>query len=131
MKFQFIRTEGDHDFYYEREVKVFNIVPKDAKAPEGGYGHAAYILALKGIKQFASEEEAAWYFLGVKQGAFYRNINFKKRDHNCTNVVAVEILQDGKAPAGLVENYEVTDEDFVANLTSLYIQNGVMYYGYL
>jgi hypothetical protein len=54
------------------------------------------------------------------------NQNFKKRDYECTNIVACVAE---KAPD---ENYVPTDKpQALQGLTRLWIQGGVEYYGYL
>lgn len=55
----------------------------------------------------------------------FKNKNFTKRDHECTNVVAC--FAD-KAPD---ENYVPADVTVLDGLTRLWIENGVEYYGYL
>lgn len=61
----------------------------------------------------------------------YRNTQFTKRNYECTNVVACELVDlDAKIP----ENYEAADAAFAAyvrNLTPLWIESGIRYYGYL
>ena len=60
--------------------------------------------------------------------AIFRNPLFK-RDYNCTNVVAVEILDATNAavPKGFVS----ATPDCLDKLTPLYVQGGVKYWGYL
>jgi hypothetical protein len=58
----------------------------------------------------------------------YRNVNFTRRDYETTNVVAAVSL-DGRAPRG--EGWQVADESAIDGLTSLWIEGGVRYYGYL
>lgn len=58
----------------------------------------------------------------------YRNKNFIKRDYDCTNKVACEILtNDAKVPA----NYIPADPSILDKLTSLYVVDNVRYWGYL
>jgi hypothetical protein len=58
----------------------------------------------------------------------YRNTNFTKRDYDTTNVVAAVSL-DGRAPRG--DGWQVADESALFGLTSLWIESGVRYFGYL
>ena len=61
----------------------------------------------------------------------YRNTRFTKRNYECTNVVACEILD---AYAKVPDGYEPADAKFkayVRNLTPLWIESGVRFYGYL
>jgi len=61
----------------------------------------------------------------------FKNKNFTKRNYDCTNIVACEIVEEG---AKVPDNYEAADEAFgayVRNLTPLWIESGVRYYGYL
>ena len=58
----------------------------------------------------------------------YRNINFKKRDYEATNIAACSVIEKGaKLPAG----YEPVKADFVANMTPLWIEGGIQYWGWL
>jgi hypothetical protein len=58
----------------------------------------------------------------------YRNAAFKKRDYEATNIAACSIIDKGaKVPAG----YEPVKADFVANMTPLWIEAGVQYWGWL
>lgn len=58
----------------------------------------------------------------------YRNIAFKKRDYDAANIAACALLErDAKAPRG----YEPVKSDFVANMTPLWVENGVQYWGWL
>lgn len=58
----------------------------------------------------------------------YRNPNFK-RDYECTNIVALEVV-DNKI-AEIPNNYVHCDENYLKGLTPLYVQGGVRYWGYL
>lgn len=55
----------------------------------------------------------------------FKNSNFKKRDYEATNIVAcvAEI-----APAA---NWIPSDESVLNDLTALWIEGGVQYYGWL
>ena len=57
----------------------------------------------------------------------YKNVNFKKRDYECTNVV---FCQSETAPN---ENWVECDESEIESTTAkqLYAQNGVRYFGWL
>lgn len=55
----------------------------------------------------------------------YKNTKFTKRDYEATNIVACE------ADVKPSDDYEETDASILIGLTSLYVQNGVRYYGYL
>lgn len=57
--------------------------------------------------------------------AYFRNKNFTKRDYECTNVIACV------ADSAPNENWISADESVINNLTQLWIENGVRYYGYL
>ena len=58
----------------------------------------------------------------------YRNTAFKKRDYEATNIAACSIVgKDTRAPKG----YEPVRSDFVANMTPLWIEGGVQYWGWL
>jgi hypothetical protein len=129
MNLKYVRTEGAYDFFTDFDRKIFNIVPKGLGAPMGGYA-VEYILKVKLNREFATRDEAVAFFLGVVKGRVYKNVNFKKRDYNCTNVVAVEILVDGKTPPGFYDNYGPEEVD-LNKLTALYVQDGVKYWGYL
>lgn len=54
----------------------------------------------------------------------FKNTRFQKRDAECIHVVACvgEVAPDG---------YEACGEDILKGLTSLWVQAGVRYYGYL
>jgi hypothetical protein len=56
----------------------------------------------------------------------YKNINFKKRDYDCTNIVACKANANPNT-----ERYIVCSDSILTGLTKLYIQNDVIYYGYL
>lgn len=61
----------------------------------------------------------------------YRNVNFTERNYECTNLVACEVVDEG---AKVPEGYELGDDAFqtyARNLTSLWIEGGIRYLGYL
>lgn len=64
----------------------------------------------------------------------FKNKNFKKRDYECTNLV---YAVGEKQPEGdfWVETKEFetvnNDIEFATNTTSLYVSNGIRYFGYL
>jgi hypothetical protein len=55
----------------------------------------------------------------------FRNTNYIKRDYETTNVVACV------AAAAPGPNWEPADESVLSGLQSLWLANGVRYYGYL
>ena len=55
----------------------------------------------------------------------FKNTNFKKRDYECTNIVACKAE---KAPGA---NWGECEGLTLNGLTQLWIENGVTYYGYL
>jgi hypothetical protein len=55
----------------------------------------------------------------------YRNTRYATRNYECTNVVAC--VAD-KAPA---PHWELSTHEILKNLTALWIENGVRYYGHL
>ena len=55
----------------------------------------------------------------------FRNTLFTKRNYECTNIVACKAE---KAPG---DNWVECDESFLANLTQLWIQGGVAFFGYM
>lgn len=55
----------------------------------------------------------------------YRNVNFKKRDPECTNIVGC-MAED--APNA---NYKPCDASEIKGLQQLWIEDGVRYFGYL
>lgn len=55
----------------------------------------------------------------------FKNKNFVKRDYECTNVVACV------AESAPNENYIDAPEFDISDLTHIYSQNGVKYYGFL
>lgn len=56
----------------------------------------------------------------------YKNKNYiGEIDPECTNVIACV------APQAPNDNWEQCDEIILCNLTALWIENGVQYYGYL
>jgi hypothetical protein len=122
-------TREGYDFYTDYDRRMFNILPQGSKTPTGAYA-VEYILKQKLNREFATRGEAVAFFLGVVKGRVYKNVNFKKRDYDCTNVVAVEILEDGKIPPGFYDNYGPEEVD-LNKLTALYVQDGVKYWGYL
>ena len=58
----------------------------------------------------------------------FRNKNFTKRNYECTNVAACQLIDDG---AKVPENYEATDESILFGMTPLWIERGVRYWGWL
>lgn len=59
----------------------------------------------------------------------YRNREFKKRDYECTQIVACQPIDSGTAI--IPEGYDPCPSDILVGLTPLWIQGGVRYYGYL
>ena len=60
--------------------------------------------------------------------AIYRNINYTRRDYECTNIIACESA-DRVPPEPY---WERTEDDAILNgLTMLYMNNGIAYYGHL
>ena len=59
----------------------------------------------------------------------YRNRKFKKRDYECTQIVACQPIDSGTAI--IPEGYDPCPSDILVGLTPLWIQGGVRYYGYL
>jgi len=57
--------------------------------------------------------------------AIYKNINFKKRDYEATNIVAC--VTAGPAP----EHFVLADNVTLQGLTQLWREGDVTYYGYL
>lgn len=58
----------------------------------------------------------------------FRNKNFKRRDYECTNIVACVVLGENLPDS---KNW-VRDPFYpIENLTPLYIENNIRYYGYL
>ena len=55
----------------------------------------------------------------------YKNINFTKRNYDCTNIVACV------AESAPNENWVECDESVLDGLMKLHSINGVAYYGYL
>lgn len=55
----------------------------------------------------------------------YRNVNFTRRDYDCTNIVACV------AESAPDENYALADASILIGLTHLQTVNCVRYYGYL
>jgi len=55
----------------------------------------------------------------------YKNINFVKRNYECSNVVAC------KAEKRPNESYVLADESILNGLTQLWMENGIRYFGYL
>lgn len=58
----------------------------------------------------------------------FRNKNFTKRNYECTNVVACSRVDDD---AKLPENYEPAPESLIENLTPLWIEGGIRYWGWM
>jgi hypothetical protein len=62
----------------------------------------------------------------------YKNINFVKRDYECTNIVACKLEPDAFAREPKVpEGYEPADPAILNGLTPLWLTAGVRFYGYL
>lgn len=59
----------------------------------------------------------------------YRNTNFKKRDYDCTNIVACQPIDGGAAI--IRDGYEPCDASILVGLTPLWIERGVRYFGHL
>jgi hypothetical protein len=59
----------------------------------------------------------------------YRNTAFKKRDCECTNIVACQPIDGGTAI--VPEGYEPADSSILIGLTPLWIQGGTRYFGYV
>lgn len=58
----------------------------------------------------------------------YRNTRFTKRNYECTNVAAcIPVDANAKVP----EHYEVVSSDFISNMTPLWIEGGIQYWGWL
>lgn len=55
----------------------------------------------------------------------FKNKNYTKRDYEATNIIACKALE---APNS---NWIECDESILSNLTQLWIQNGVKYFGHL
>lgn len=55
----------------------------------------------------------------------FRNVNYTKRNYECTNIVACEAEQAPNA------NYEECGAEILNGLTRLHSENDVRYYGYL
>lgn len=58
----------------------------------------------------------------------YRNTLFVKRNYDCTNIAACSVVDDG---AKIPEHYEPADESLIANMTPLWIESGIRYWGWL
>ena len=59
----------------------------------------------------------------------YRNRAFKKRDPDCTNIVACQPIDSGTAI--IPDGYDPAPESILIGLTPLWIQGGTRYFGYL
>ena len=59
----------------------------------------------------------------------YRNTAFKKRDYECTQIVACQPVDSGTAI--IPEGYEPAPESILIGLTTLWTQGGTRYFGYL
>lgn len=57
--------------------------------------------------------------------AVFKNKNWTKRDYEVTNIVACV------ADAAPNDNYVPADESALENISHIFTQNGVQYYGYL
>lgn len=55
----------------------------------------------------------------------YKNKHFVKRDYECTNVVACKSTQPPN------DNYIEAAPEILNNLTPLWIENGIEYYGFM
>jgi hypothetical protein len=66
-------------------------------------------------------------YLGDEDDNVFVNSRFQKRDYNCTNIVACELLPGYTLPEG----YVLATRDKLNGLTPLYIEGNVRYYGYL
>jgi hypothetical protein len=62
---------------------------------------------------------------GTQHSKTYRNINFARRNYECTNIVACV------ADAAPGENWQECDETILRGLTQLWIEKGVRYFGWL
>ena len=62
------------------------------------------------------------------QARIFKNINFVKRDYECTNIVAAEALNDD---AVMDANWAQDDASILNGLRPLYVENDVRFYGYL
>ena len=58
----------------------------------------------------------------------FRNKNFTKRNYECTNIVACQIIDEG---AKVAEDFELADESILFGLTPLWIERGIQYWGRL
>ena len=69
--------------------------------------------------------------------SIYRNKNWRGRNYACTNLVACEVLRPSEGtcldnPVKLDQSIWVYDPNYpIDKLTSLYIEAGIRYYGYL
>ena len=60
--------------------------------------------------------------------AVYKNLNFKQRNYECTNVVAAtEVDEDAKIPSF----YVPAESSILKGLTPLWIEGGIQYWGWL
>ena len=59
----------------------------------------------------------------------YLNRAFKKRDYECTQIVACQPLDSGTAI--IPEGYDPAPASILIGLTPLWTQGGVRYFGYL
>lgn len=58
----------------------------------------------------------------------YRNTRFTKRNYECTNIAAcIPVSAEAKIPEG----YEVAPAALLNNMTPLWIEGGVQYWGWL
>lgn len=62
------------------------------------------------------------------EARIFKNINFVKRDYECTNIVAAEALNDD---AIMDANWTIADASILNGLRPLHIENDVRFYGYL
>lgn len=64
----------------------------------------------------------------------YRNLNFTKRNYECSNVVACQTAlvpgADGRLP-GSTAVWQESHESILNGLESLWLQSDVRYYGWL
>ncbi len=62
----------------------------------------------------------------------YRNANFTKRNYDCTNVVMCQTEGNPKEQGDMRNiNWTETEEAVPANMTQLWVCQGVRYFGYL
>ena len=59
----------------------------------------------------------------------YRNREFKKRDYECTQIVACQPIDSGTAI--IPKGYDPAPASILVGLTHLWTQGGTRYFGYL